>query len=993
MFTVERRHLSILIRFNKGRVVMLFVAVLGASGCGGGSHSSSELSSPPGFSLSANPASLTVVQQNSTTSTVTITPSNGFTGSVMLSASGLPSGVTAAFSSNPVTVTSTSAVVVTIDASGSAELGIANVTVTATSGTVIETGSIHVTVAAAPNFTLTASPSSVNVVQGSSITSSITINPSNGFNGNVNLTASGMPTGLTASFSQNPATSSSTLTLTGTNSATPGIASVTVTGTAGTLIQSTSVNVTVQPAPTFTLSTAPAALTVAQNGNNSSTITVASEYGFNSSVMLSASGLPGGITASFNPNPSSSTSVLTLAASSSAPIGSTNINVMGTSGSVKQSASLDLTVATLTVSISPATAAVVATTQSQQFTATVQGDTTDLGVTWSVDGVSGGNALTGTITLNGLYTPPSTAGVHTVTAASVADPSVSASATIAVTDLAGVLTYHNDPSRDGVNSQEYALSPKTVNTATFGKLFSCPVDGAVYTQPLWVPAISIAGGVHNVIFVATQHDSLFAFDADTSPCVTYWQVNLIDQQHGGSAGETSIFWNDVGCQCYVGDIWPEVGVTGTPVIDLSTNTLYLVSASQVSSSSTFYQRLHALDLATGNERSNSPVPIAASVAGTTVDFSQQMENQRLALALNNGVVFAGWSSHEDAGPWYGWLLGYNAYNPSNASSFDQVAVFNSTPNTGEGGIWAAGGAAAIDGSGNLYIATGNGIFDEAPSPANNDYGDSVVKLSPAAGNTPNGTGFDIADYFTPEDQSCLYNNDTDLSAGGPVLLPDQSASGLPQHLLVQIGKEGVVYLVNRDNMGHYQVPPSGSPCTDTNSQIVQTFQGSPSGFYGTPAFWQNNLYLAGSTDGGSGDYLKVFSFDPSTGQFNSNWTSESTHYYNFPASSPSISSQGVSNGIVWEIDESAYGYANQNSGAGSQACFSNGQPPPAACFGPAVLHAYDATNLSVELWDSSQAPENRDQAGNAVKFVPPTIANGKVYVSTRTEVDVYGLLP
>jgi hypothetical protein len=436
-----------------------------------------------------------------------------------------------------------------------------------------------------------------------------------------------------------------------------------------------------------------------------------------------------------------------------------------------------------------------------------------------------------------------------------------------------------------------------------------------------------------------------------------------------------------------------VGVTGTPVIDPTTNTIYLVSASQISSSSNFYQRLHALDLATGSEQSNSPTTVAASVRGTTVDFSAQMENQRLALALDNGTVFAGWSSHEDAGPWYGWLLGYNAYSPSSSSSLEQTAVFNSTPNAGEGGIWAAGGSPAIDGNGDLFVATGNGIFDETTSPANNDYGDSLVKLLPTAGNTPNGTGFDIADYFTPEDQSCLYNNDSDLSAGGPVLLPDQNASGLPQHLLVQIGKEGVVYLVNRDNMGHYQAPPSNSPCTDTNSQIVQTFQGSLSGFYGTPAFWQNNLYLAGSIDGGSGDYLKVFSFDPSTGQFNSNWTSESGHYYNFPASSPSVSSQGPSNGIVWEIDESAYGYANQNSSAGSQACFSDGQPPPAVCFGPAVLYAYDATNLTVELWDSSQAPNNRDQAGNAVKFVPPTIANGKVYVSTRTEVDVYGLLP
>ncbi len=983
-----------MISFNRGCVALLFIVALCVSGCGGGSHSSSQLSSPPGFSFSAAPGSLRVVQQNSNTSTITIASTNGYTGSATLSASGLPSGVTAMFSPNSVNITSAAAeVVLTIYAGTSAKLGSATITLTATSGTITETATIDLTVTALPNFTVTVAPASVSVVQGASITSTISINPSNGFSGNVSLAATNLATGVTASLSPNPATSSSMLTLSVSSSATLGTATVTITGTSGALIQSTSIIVTVQPAPSFTLSVAPSMLNVAQNGNNTGTVTVNSQNGFNGSVMLSASDLPSGIAASFNPNPTTATSVLTLTANSSASAGSATITVTGTSGSLIQVATVDITVATLTLSVSPTVAAVVASTQTEQFTATVQGNATNLGVTWSVDGVSAGNASTGTIDSAGLYTPPSAAGVHTVTATSVADPSVSASATVAVTDLAGVFTYHNDPSRDGVNSQEYALSPQTVNTATFGKLFSCPVDGAVYTQPLWVPGLSIDGGIHNVLFVATQHDSLFAFDADASPCVTYWQVNLIDQQHGGSTGETSVFWNDVGCQCYVGDIWPEVGVTGTPVIDPGTNTIYLISASQIGSSSTFYQRLHAIDLATGNERSNSPVTIAASVPGTTVDFSAQMENQRQGLALDNGIVFAGWSSHEDAGPWYGWLLGYSAYNPSNSSSLQQDAAFNSTPNSSEGGIWASGGAPAIDSSNDLYVATGNGIFDESPSPANNDYGDSVVKLLPATGNTPNGTGFTIADYFTPEDQSCLYNSDIDLGAGGPVLLPDQNAPGLPQYLLVQIGKEGVVYLVNRDNMGNYQAPPSNSPCTDTNSQIVQTFEGSPSGFYGTPAFWQNSLYLAGSTDGGSGDYLKVFSFDPTTEQFNPNWTSESAHYYNFPASSPSVSSQGTSNGIVWEIDESAYGYANQNSSAGSQGCFSDNETPPAVCFGPAVLYAYDATNLTLELWDSSQAPNNRDQAGNAVKFVPPTIANGKVYLSTRTEVDVYGLLP
>jgi hypothetical protein len=694
----------------------------------------------------------------------------------------------------------------------------------------------------------------------------------------------------------------------------------------------------------------------------------------------------GASTVTFNGTAATPTSWSATLIAVPVPAGATTGNVVVTVNGVS-SAGAAFTV--VPVSISPQLAAVVITTQTQQFTAWVSGASS---VTWTVDGVAGGNTTVGTVTTTGLYRPPSTAGTHTVTATSTANSANSASASVAITDLAGVFTHHNDISRDGTNTQEYALTPATVNTSTFGKLFSCTVDGAVFTQPLWVPSLSINGGIHNVIFVATQHDTVFAFDADASPCVQYWQgngslgeVNLLDTLHGSTSGETSVYWDDVGCECGVGDIYPEVGVTGTPVIDPTTNTMYLVSTSQNSALGTFYQRLHALDLATGNEKFSAPVNIAASVPGNgdgssggMVSFNAQMQNQRPALALAGGTVYVGWSSHEDASPWHGWLIGYTASNVQ-----QQASIFNASPNGGMGGIWASGGAPAVDSDGNIYVSTGNGVFDANNSTLpDNDYGDSVLKLQPSTGSTSNGENLNLLDWFTPDNQSYLSENDIDLGSGDGVLLPDQN-SGPILHLLVAIGKQGIVYLIDRDNMGHYE---PGS------NQVVQSFTGSPSGFYGTPAFWQNNLYFAGSLDNtGSGDYLKLFSFTPTTGQFDTAPASESAHYYNFPGASPSVSSQGSSNGLVWALDESAYGYANPNPMDGTTNCFQ--VPVPSVCAGPAVLHAYDAGNLLIEYWNSSMAANNSDQAGNAVKFVPPTVANGKVYVSTRTEIDVYGLSP
>lgn len=751
------------------------------------------------------------------------------------------------------------------------------------------------------------------------------------------------------------------------------------------------------PPPSFTLSASPTGPSVGQGGSVTTTITVVPQNGFSGMVALSASGLPTGVTAAFNPTSTATTSVLTLTAASSAATGTTSVTVTGMSGSLAPTAPVNLTVAapSVTVTLSPVRAAVAATTQTQQFTPTATGNMGNPNVTWMVDDVAGGNGVVGTINAAGLYTPPGTPGSHTVTATSVALSSASATATIAVSDLAGVFTYHNDLARDGANTQEYALTSSTVTTSTFGKLFSCAVDGAVYTQPLWVPGLSIGGGTHNVIFVATQHDSVYAFDADANPCVTYWKVNLLDTMHGGTTGEGPVVWQDVG-NCY-GDVYPEVGVTGTPVIDPSTNSIYLVSASEIPGTSSgscnfhlpaasFFHRLHALDLLTGSEKFNAPTTISASLPGTgdgssggMVSFTSQLEHNRSGLALSNGTVYVAFAAHEDASPYHGWLLGYTAGDLSQLPSF-----FNTTPNGGLGGIWAGGGAPALDATGDVYVATGNGVFDaNRTTMPFNDYGDSILRLHPSSGVTSNGVNMSLAGWFTPFDQQTLSINDTDLGSGQTVLLPDQATA--PTHLLAHLGKDGVVYLVDRDSMGYFN--------SGTNN-VLQYFQVA-NGFWGTAAFWQNSLYFAGAQDTTT-DYLKQFTFYPSTGQFCSSVpctpspASQSAQQYGFPDVTPSVSSQGSSSGIVWALDERLYGYASSYASGG---VYCHVDPPPTACSGPAILHAYDAANLANEFWNSSMATNNRDQAGNAVKFVPPTVANGKVYVSTRTEIDVYGLLP
>jgi hypothetical protein len=599
-------------------------------------------------------------------------------------------------------------------------------------------------------------------------------------------------------------------------------------------------------------------------------------------------------------------------------------------GGASNTATSTLTVSKVTMSLSPHTAAITLT-RTQQFTATVPGGGD---ARWTVDGIANGNSAVGVISATGLYSAGG-AGTHTIVATSVANSTQTASAVAAVTDLAGVYTYHNDLARDGANTQEYALSPANVNTRSFGKVASCAVDGAIYGQPLWVANVVVSGTKHNVVIVTTQHDTLFAFDADSTPCAQLWIVSLIDAAHGGASGETPVPSTAVGAG--YGDIQPEIGVNGTPVIDPSTGILYVVSKSMSMTPTTFYQRIHAIDITTGNEKAGSPALIAATVpgyadGGTTVAFNTKQQNQRAGLALVNGTVFIAWGSHEDSAPWSGWIMGYQYAN----GVWTQTATFNATPNVREGGIWMGGGAPSVDSSNYLYFLTGNGGFDaNSPTAPNNDYGDSLLQVNAA---------LQVSSYFTPSDELADDQGDKDFGSGGSSMLADLPSGNAVTHALVCGGKDGTLYVLNRDLLGGFG-----------DSAAVQTI---PLGHrnFSTATMWNGYLFAAGA-----GGPLNAFQLNSSTMQFT--LASSSSQVYGFPGSTTSVSAAATQAGLVWALDTHSY-------------C--THQSP--AC-GPAVLHAYDATNLATELWNSSMIAA--DAAGNAVKFSVPTVANGRVYVATR----------
>jgi len=497
-----------------------------------------------------------------------------------------------------------------------------------------------------------------------------------------------------------------------------------------------------------------------------------------------------------------------------------------------------------------------------------------------------------------------------------------------------VTTYKNDQGRSGQNLTESTLNLTNVAPTSFGLLRTLPVDGRVDAQPLYLSQLSVAGGSFNTVFVATEHNSVYAFDSDSGAVL--WHVSLL------GTGETPS--DDRGCS----QVTPEIGVTSTPVIDRTAGahgTLYVVAMS-IDAQSNYHQRLHALDITTGAELLNGPVEITASfpVTGTaTSTFDPRSYEERAALLLLNGTIYTSWTSHCDIAPYGGWIITYAQSTLARNGALNVAAHSSAGP-----AIWMAGGGPAADAGGNIYLLTANGAFETTMDangfPSGQDFGNSFLKISNA------GAGLKVLDYFTMFNEVAESNGDQDLGSGGGMLLPDlMDSSSTVRHLMVGAGKDGNIYVVDRDSMSKFNAGANKN---------YQTLGGAlTGGIWSTPAYFNGTVYY-GSVSG----TLKAFAI--ASAKLGATPQSQSTAQFTYPGTAPSVSANGTANGIVW---------AHENSGT-------------------AVLHAYDAANLAHEIYNSNQAAGNRDQFGAGNKYITPMIADGKVFVGTPNSVVVFGLL-
>jgi hypothetical protein len=516
-------------------------------------------------------------------------------------------------------------------------------------------------------------------------------------------------------------------------------------------------------------------------------------------------------------------------------------------------------------------------------------------------------------------------------------PLIALEVTLAATSLlAQVTTSQYDNFRTGATLNEKILTPQNVNANQFGKLGAFKVDGAVYAQPLFVSSVEVPGkGTHDILYVATEHDSVYAFDANRPGDPPLWQVSFLDKARGVTVPSE----DDAQCPF----IRPEVGITSTPVIDLKTGTLYVLARTKIRHSvnpDEYFQHLHALAITTGVEKFGGPQLITASVPGNgsgtvngRVAFDPLKENPRAALTLVNGKVYLAWASSCDVDPYHGWVMAYDA------QTLTQKAALNVNPNGREAGIWLSDTGPAVDSEGNLYVPTGNGTFDAASGGP--DYGDSVLRLD--------GSSLAIRDYFTPHDQDRVSEADADLGSSGPLLLPDQP--GPHRHLLLQPTKDSTIYVIDRDNMGKFHRD------TDALVEMIKM----PGGGYGAMAYWNGHAYFAASDD-----YLREYTIR--NGELVLHASSKNK--FENPGATPSISADGKKNAIIWAISTKTWNGADTR---------------------PAVLYAFDAAKLGEPIYTSEQNSQ-RDRAALATRFVIPVVVNGRVYFSTRGEVEVYGLL-
>ena len=822
--------------------------------------------------------------------------------------------------------------------------------------------------------TLTVTPASISVTAGAASQNASLLLTAPAGSGVATVTVSNLPTGVTvtpSNISLSPGVPFS-VAISANSSAAAVTAMISFTAVLGAQTVSAQTSLSVQAAPPqdFALSVTPGSTTLVANGTPATVSLLATaQNGFAANVPVTITGLPPGVAA----QPSTVTltpgtaATITLTAAPGTAAESGTVTFTGVSGSLQHTASLALTVmappaqppaADFTLTLAPQSLTVSpGSGQTVQVTATAlngfNGTTTvalsglPAGVTSAPNSITLAPGATQTVTLTAGNTAAAATANVVFTGTS---GSLTHSATLALTVAASgtsVLTYHNDNARDGWNSSETVLTPQTVNTASFGKLRELPVDGKVDAQPLYVSGLSIAGQTHNVLITVTEHGSAYAFDADGG--TPLWQVSTL------RTNETTS--DDHSCS----QITPEIGITDTPVIDrgYGTNGAVFLVAMSKDAQGAYHQRLHALDLTTGAELTPSPSEIQATYPGNGYGSSNGMQvfapgqyAERVGLLLMNGQIYMAWTSHCDQDPYTGWLMAYSE------STLQQTGVFNMTPNgpssphyaNGEGSVWMSGAGLGGDSQGNIFFLDANGSFDSTLDgngfPAQGDFGNSFLKISTS------GNKLAAADYFAVYNSQSESDADEDLGSGGAMLLPDLvDAGGTTRHLAVGAGKDANIYVVDRDNMGKFN--PS------SNNAVYQEVPGAFSGgVFSGPAFFNNTVYYAAV-----GDHLKAFPV--AQARLATISAAQSGNTFSFPGATPSISSNGTQTGIVWAIE-------NQN-GAG-------------------VLHAYDPTNLASELYDSNQAAGNRDHFSDN-KYVPPTIANGKVFVGTTNSVAVFGLLP